>query len=62
LSLWEAVRPLVPVCLQFVLFLLWAHCSSYNILNRQPRLFYVAAGTVFSNIAVSLTFSYNITI
>ena len=53
LSPWEAVRPLVPVCLQFVLILLWIHNSSYNILHRQPRLLYVAAGTIFSNIAVS---------
>jgi len=54
LSLYESLRALVPICLQFVLFLLWAHNSSYNILNRQPRLFYLAAGTIFSNITVSV--------
>jgi ethanolaminephosphotransferase len=51
LSLYEAIRPLIPVFLEFILFLLWAHNSSYNILSRQPRLFFVAAGTIFSNIA-----------
>jgi len=54
LSLWESLRPFVPVCLEFTSLLLWAHSSSYSILNRQPRLFYLAAGTVFSNIAVSV--------
>ena len=53
LSAWESLRPLVPICLQFLSFLLWAHNSSYNILGRQPRLMYLACGTVFSNIAVS---------
>jgi len=53
LSAWESLRPFIPICLQFTLFLLWAHNSPYNILSRQPRLLYLACGTVFSNIAVS---------
>lgn len=54
LPLCESIRPLVPVILEFGLFIIWANCSSCNILNRHPRLFYVAMGTIFSNIAVSL--------
>lgn len=51
LPLCESIRPLVPVILEFGLFIIWANCSSCNILNRHPRLFYVAMGTIFSNIA-----------
>jgi len=51
LSMWESFRPLIPCIVEFALFLLWAHNSSYNILNRHPRLFFLASGTIFSNIA-----------
>jgi len=51
LSFYESIRPLIPVFLEFLLFLLWAHYSSVDILIRQPRIFYVAAGTIFSNIS-----------
>lgn len=54
LPLCESIRPLLPVILEFSLFIIWANCSSCNILGRHPRLFYVAMGTIFSNIAVSL--------
>ena len=53
LSAFESLRPLFPVLLEFALFLLWTHNSSYNILSKHPRLVYVASGTLFSNIAVS---------
>jgi hypothetical protein len=56
LSLWESIRPLIPCILEFALFIVWSQNSSYNILHRQPRLFYLAAGTIFSNIAVSIVY------
>lgn len=51
LSFYESVRPLLPALLEFTLFLTWSQSSTYNVLNRHPRLFFVAAGTLFSNIA-----------
>lgn len=51
LSFYESLRPLLPAILEFSLFTIWANSSSYNILNRHPRLFFVAMGTIFSNIA-----------
>lgn len=50
LSLFEALRPLVPPVMEFGLFLTWVHFSSYNILIKHPRLFLMTIGTLFSNI------------
>ncbi|KOB71854.1 Phosphatidyltransferase [Operophtera brumata] len=49
----EAVRPLVPLLMFFLLSSTWALFSPNDIINRAPRLFYVLTGTIFSNINVS---------
>jgi ethanolaminephosphotransferase len=52
----EAVRPLVPVCLFFVVCTLWVIYSPADILELDPRCVYMVAGTIFSNICVSGTY------
>ena len=51
----ESLRPLVSTLILFALMLTWARFSSYEILQRHPRIFYCTTGTVFSNIAVSIS-------
>lgn len=53
----EAVRPMVSVFLLFVLTLSWSVLSPSNILEREPRIFYLVVGTVFSNISCRLIIS-----
>ncbi|CAH0714343.1 unnamed protein product, partial [Brenthis ino] len=53
----EAVRPLVPLAIFFVLSTIWALYSPNNIINRGPRLFYILNGTIFSNINCRLIVS-----
>ncbi|KAK6179584.1 hypothetical protein SNE40_011908 [Patella caerulea] len=53
-SFTEAVRPLVSTVMLFILLLLWIRFSSYDILEKHPRLFYWTTGTAFSNIACRL--------
>lgn len=57
LSLYENLRPFCPVLWEFALFMIWTRWSSFEILRRQPRLYFVASGTVFSNIACRLIVS-----
>ncbi|XP_048480524.1 ethanolaminephosphotransferase 1 [Plutella xylostella] len=49
-SFTEAVRPLVPLVLFFLLSSYWALYSPTDIISRGPRLFYIVTGTIFSNI------------
>ncbi|XP_041357098.1 ethanolaminephosphotransferase 1-like [Gigantopelta aegis] len=50
----EAMRPLVSTILLFTLLFVWVFMSSYNILEKQPRLVFWTTGTAFSNIACKL--------
>ncbi|KAJ0175668.1 hypothetical protein K1T71_008827 [Dendrolimus kikuchii] len=56
-SFTEAIRPLVPLFLFFVLSTIWALYSPTDIINRGPRLFYILTGTIFSNINCRLIVS-----
>lgn len=53
-SIWEAMRPLMPIFLLFLSTTFWVVYSPTNIIERDPRVFYWLVGTVFSNIAVSI--------
>ncbi|XP_045768580.1 ethanolaminephosphotransferase 1 [Maniola jurtina] len=53
----EAVRPLIPLLIFFVLSTAWALYSPSDVLSRAPRLFYVLTGTIFSNINCRLIVS-----
>lgn len=49
----EAIRPLVPLVLLFMISTLWILFSQQNVLEKDPRIIYFAIGTTFSNICVS---------
>ena len=51
-NLWEAFRPLIPFIILFLSTTLWAIYSPTNIIETDPRVFYIMVGTVMSNIAV----------
>jgi len=51
----EAMRPLVPVSLFFIVSTLWVVYSPADVINVDPRCVYLVIGTVFSNICVSGT-------
>lgn len=53
----EAVRPLVPLVLLFMISTLWILFSQQNILEKDPRIIYFAIGTIFSNICCRLIVS-----
>ncbi|XP_077298548.1 ethanolaminephosphotransferase 1 [Arctopsyche grandis] len=53
----EAIRPLVPLFTFFVVSSSWAMFSPNNIIDKDPRAFYILAGTVFSNISCNLIVS-----
>lgn len=50
----EAMRPLVSSLSLFILLILWATFSKYQIMEKHPRLFMWTTGTAFSNIACRL--------
>lgn len=52
-SFGEMMRPLIPLVTLFILTSGWSYYSPADIINLQPRLFFLMTGTVFSNIAVS---------
>ena len=52
LSLQESLRPLTSTVLLSALMITWARYSSYDIIEKHPRIFFLTSGTVFSNIAV----------
>ncbi|CAG4985724.1 unnamed protein product [Colias eurytheme] len=56
-SFCEAIRPLIPLFLFFMLSTIWVLYSPTDIINRGPRLFFVLTGTIFSNINCRLIVS-----
>jgi ethanolaminephosphotransferase len=53
-SAFEAGKPLYPLFGLFIISTCWAYYSPNNILNWDPRLFFMITGTIFSNFSVSL--------
>ncbi|OWR48307.1 ethanolaminephosphotransferase 1 like protein [Danaus plexippus plexippus] len=53
----EAVRPLFPLAIFFILSTAWALYSPNDVINKGPRLFYILTGTIFSNINCRLIVS-----
>ncbi|TSL61177.1 Ethanolaminephosphotransferase 1 [Bagarius yarrelli] len=49
-SMYEALLPFFSPMLLFILSTLWVILSPSNILELQPRLFYLMVGTAFSNV------------
>ncbi|XP_021918309.1 ethanolaminephosphotransferase 1 [Zootermopsis nevadensis] len=54
---WEAVKPLAPVTLFFVVCTLWVIYSPADVVNLDPRCVYLVSGTIFSNICCRLIVS-----
>ena len=54
----EMIRPLVPLVILFIITAGWSYYSPADIINEQPRLFFLMTGTIFSNIAVSFARSF----
>ncbi|PIO58456.1 hypothetical protein TELCIR_20109 [Teladorsagia circumcincta] len=52
-SVYEAVRPVIPCVMLFAVSISWAVFSRTDVCGTDPRTFFFAMGTVFSNIAVS---------
>ncbi|KAK6055621.1 hypothetical protein COOONC_06872, partial [Cooperia oncophora] len=53
-SLCEAVRPVFPCVMLFAVSVAWAVLSRTDVCRTDPRTFFFAMGTVFSNIACRL--------
>ncbi|XP_015191146.1 PREDICTED: ethanolaminephosphotransferase 1-like [Polistes dominula] len=53
----EAIRPLVPLVMLFMISTLWILFSQQDILEKDPRIIYFAIGTIFSNICCRLIVS-----
>ncbi|XP_024869394.1 ethanolaminephosphotransferase 1-like [Temnothorax curvispinosus] len=53
----EAIRPLVPLVLFFIISTVWIMHSPNNVLEKDPRIIYFAIGTIFSNICCRLIVS-----
>lgn len=53
-SFYEGMRPLFGVFYMFAAITFWTSNSRINILEAQPRALFWFAGTLFSNIAVSV--------
>ncbi|KIH54681.1 hypothetical protein ANCDUO_15171 [Ancylostoma duodenale] len=51
-SIYEACRPIIPCIILFAISLGWAVWSPTDVCGTDPRVFFFAMGTVFSNIAV----------
>lgn len=58
-SLKDIARPLISFTSLFLVSTLWAHYSKSDVLSQDPRIYYLAVGTIFSNISVSFFFSSN---
>lgn len=54
LSILEGSRPLLPLTVFVLLCLVWVKMSPTNILERDPRIFFMMSGAIFSNICVSI--------
>lgn len=53
-SFYEAFLPFLSPVLFFVLSTTWVVFSPSNILELQPRIFYLMVGTAFANVTVSV--------
>ncbi|ETN83906.1 hypothetical protein NECAME_01699 [Necator americanus] len=53
-SIYEASRPIIPSFILFAISLAWAVYSPTDVCGKDPRIFFFAMGTVFSNIACRL--------
>lgn len=53
-SLYEALLPFLSPVLLFVLSTVWVVLSPSNILELQPRIFYLMVGTAFANVTCKL--------
>lgn len=53
-SVYEATRPIIPCVILFVVSIAWAVLSPTDVCGSDPRMFFFAMGTVFSNIACRL--------
>lgn len=53
-SLYEAFLPFLSPILLFVLSTIWVVCSPSNIIELQPRIYYLMVGTAFANVTVSV--------
>lgn len=53
-SLYEAFLPFLSPVLLFILSTSWVVYSPSNILELQPRIFYLMVGTAFANVTVSV--------
>lgn len=54
LSFWEGIRPMIPLTVFFSLSIIWINYSPTDVINRDPRAFYLLTGTIFSNICCRL--------
>lgn len=50
----EALRPLYPIVMFFVLSLIWMLKSPSNVVETDPRAFFFLLSNIFSNISVSI--------
>uniref|UniRef100_A0A665VUR6 Ethanolaminephosphotransferase 1 n=2 Tax=Echeneis naucrates TaxID=173247 RepID=A0A665VUR6_ECHNA len=53
-SFYEAFLPFLSPVLLFLLSTTWVVCSPSNILELQPRIFYLMVGTAFANVTCKL--------
>lgn len=57
-SLYEAFLPFLSPVLLFILSTTWIVFSPSNILDLQPRIYYLMVGTAFANVTVSIFFLF----
>lgn len=60
-SLYEAFLPFLSPVLLFILSTIWVVFSPSNILELQPRIFYLMVGTAFANVTVSFCWFLSLT-
>lgn len=48
----DAIRPLLPLAVLFMISTIWIVHSPSNIIEKDPRIIFLAIGTIFSNICV----------
>ncbi|KAI4894368.1 hypothetical protein NFI96_022187, partial [Prochilodus magdalenae] len=53
-SMYEALLPFFSPILLFILSTLWVHLSPTDVLEQQPRIFYLMVGTAFANVTCKL--------
>ncbi|XP_033174561.1 ethanolaminephosphotransferase 1 [Bombus impatiens] len=53
----DAIRPLLPLAVLFSISTIWVVHSPSNIIDKDPRIIFLAIGTIFSNICCRLIVS-----